>query len=151
MQVIKQVFDEIEANYCDKLLTKLIREESMYDNVIFIDFIVNDYFKNEIKNKNNILLVYEENGIIAGYIYLKAIKDEEQQGYLIDGLYVEEKYRNQKIATKLLEHSLSILSKKKISFVDINVLSKNTIAKKLYSKVGFEEYKIQMRKKINHI
>lgn len=149
--MIKQVFDEIEANYCDKLLTKLIREESIYDNVIFIDFIVNDYFKNVIKNKNNILLVYEENGIIAGYIYLKAIKDEEQQGYLIDGLYVEEKYRNQRIATKLLEYSLSILSKKKISFVDINVLSKNTIAKKLYKKVGFEEYKIHMRKKINHI
>ena len=148
--MIKQVLDEKEANYCDKLLTKLIREESLYDNVIFIDFIVNDYFKNVIKNKNNILLVYEEKGIIAGYIYLKAIKDEEQIGYLIDGLYVEEEYRNQKIATKLLEYSLSILSEKKISFVDINVLSKNTIAKKLYKKIGFEEYKIQMRKRINH-
>ena len=148
--MIKQVLNEEEANYCDKLLTKLIREESLYDNVIFIDFIVNDYFKNEIKNKNNILLVYEENGIIEGYIYLKAIKDEEQIGYLIDGLYVEEEYRNQKIATKLLEYSLSILSEKKISFIDINVLSKNTIAKKLYKKIGFEEYKIQMRKRINH-
>ena len=148
--MIKQVFDEEEANYCDKLLTKLIREESLYDNVIFIDFIVNDYFKNEIKNKNNILLIYEENGTIEGYIYLKAIKDEEQIGYLIDGLYVEEEYRNQKIATKLLEYSLSILSEKKISFIDINVLSKNTIAKKLYKKIGFEEYKIQMRKRINH-
>ena len=147
--MIKQVLNEEEANYCDKLLTKLIREESLYDNVIFIDFIVNDYFKNVIKNKNNILLVYEEKGIIEGYIYLKAIKDEEQIGYLIDGLYVEEDYRNQKIATKLLEYSLSILSEKKISFIDINVLSKNTIAKKLYKKIGFEEYKIQMRKRIN--
>lgn len=147
--MIKRVLNEEEANSCDKLLTKLIREESLYDNVIFIDFIVNDYFKNVIKNKNNILLVYEENGIIEGYIYLKAIKDEEQIGYLIDGLYVEEEYRNQKIATKLLEYSLSILSEKKISFVDINVLSKNTIAKKLYKKIGFEEYKIQMRKRIN--
>ena len=148
--MIKRVLNEEEANSCDKLLTKLIREESLYDNVIFIDFIVNDYFKNVIKNKNNILLVYEENGIIEGYIYLKAIKDEEQIGYLIDGLYVEEEYRNQKIATKLLEYSLSILSEKKISFVDINVLSKNTIAKKLYKKIGFQEYKIQMRKRINH-
>ena len=58
----------------------------MYDKVIFIDFIVNDYFKNEIRNKSNILLVYEEKGIITGYIYLKAIKDEEQIGYLIGGL-----------------------------------------------------------------
>lgn len=49
--MIKQVFDEEEANYCDKLLTKLIREEPLYDNVIFIDFIVNDYFKNVIKIK----------------------------------------------------------------------------------------------------
>ena len=49
--MIKQVFDEEEANYCDKLLTKLIREESLHDNVIFIDFIVNDYFKNVIKIK----------------------------------------------------------------------------------------------------
>lgn len=149
--MIKQVFDEIDANYCDKLLTKLIREESLYDNVIFIDFLVEDYFKNVIKNKNNILLVYVEDEIIVGYIYLKEVKDEEKRGYLVDGLYVEEKYRNRKIATKLLEYSLNILSDKKIDFVDINVLVKNKIAKYLYNKVGFEDYKIQMRKYMNHL
>ena len=62
--MIKQVFDEEEANYCDKLLTKLIRDESLYDNVIFIDFIVNDYFKNEIKNKNNILLIMKKKELL---------------------------------------------------------------------------------------
>lgn len=149
--MIKQVFDEIDANYCDKLLTKLIREESLYDNVIFTQFLVEDYFKNEIKNKNNILLVYEEDEIIVGYVYLKQVKDEEKCGYLVDGLYVEEEYRNRKIATKLLEYSLNILSDKKIDFVDINVLVKNKIAKYLYNKVGFEDYKIQMRKYMNHL
>ena len=103
--MIIRVLDEERANVCDMLLTKLIQNEKQYDNSIDEGFVVTDYFKNVIKNKNNILLCYEEDKTIKGYIYLKLINNDNRKGYLIDGLYVDAKYRNNGIATKLIENA----------------------------------------------
>ena len=100
--MVVRVFDEERANICDSLLTKLIQDERQYNSSIDKNFIVKDYFKNVIKNKDNILLCYEDEKIIKGYIYLKLITSDNMRGYLIDGLYVEEDYRNNGIATKLI-------------------------------------------------
>ena len=58
--MIIRVLDEERANACDILLTKLIQDERKYDNSINENFVVKDYFKNVIKDENNILLCYEE-------------------------------------------------------------------------------------------
>ena len=109
IQMIIRVLDEERASTCDILLTKLIQDERQYDNSIDKDFVVNNYFKNIIKNENNILLCYEEDNIIKGYIYLKPVNNDSQKGYLIDGLYVDIKYRNNGIATKLIENALNVI------------------------------------------
>ena len=147
--MIKRVLDEERANICDILLTKLIQDERQYDNSIDDKFIVKDYFKNVIKNKENILLVYEEEEIIKGYIYLKSINIDNKKGYLIDGLYVEVKYRNNSIATKLIEEALTII--KNADFIDINVMAKNKVAINLYKHFGFNEFKISLRKDIGDV
>jgi len=144
--LIIRVFDEERANICDNLLTKLIQDERQYDNSIDDSFVVKDYFKNVIKNKNNILLCYEEDTIIKGYIFFKIINTNNNNGYLIDGLYVIEEYRNNGIATKLLESGLNILNDTNVKFIDINVLSNNKSAINLYKKFGFNEFKISFRK-----
>ena len=126
--MIIRVLDEKRANICDMLLTKLIQDERKYNSFINEKFIVNDYFKNVIQNKDNILLCYEEEENILGYIYLKLIKDEDKNGYLIDGLYVERNYRNKGIASKLIDSSLSIIKDKNINFIDINVMANNKAA-----------------------
>lgn len=144
--MIIRVFDEERANICDNLLTKLIQDERQYDNSIDDSFVVKDYFKNVIKNKNNILLCYEEDTIIKGYIFFKIINTNNNNGYLIDGLYVIEEYRNNGIATKLLESGLNILNDTNVKFIDINVLSNNKSAINLYKKFGFNEFKINFRK-----
>ena len=144
--MIIRVFDEERANICDNLLTKLIQDERQYDNSIDKDFIVIDYFKNVIENKNNILLCYEEDNIIKGYIYLKQVVNDKAKSYLIDGLYVEEKYRNNGIATKLIENALTII--KDVDFIDINVMANNLDAINLYKKFGFNEFRISLRKNI---
>ena len=144
--MIIRVFDEERANICDNLLTKLIQDERQYDNSIDDSFVVKDYFKNVIKNKNNILLCYEEDTIIKGYIFFKIINTNNNNGYLIDGLYVIEEYRNNGIATKLLESGLNILNDTNVKFIDINVLSNNKSAINLYKKFGFNEFKISFRK-----
>ena len=144
--MIIRVFDEKKANICDGLLTKLIQDERQYDNLIDKNFIVKNYFKNTIKNKDNILLCYEEDNIIKGYIYLKPVINDNTKGYLIDGLYVDAKYRNNGIATKLIENALSIT--KDVDFIDINVMVHNIDAINLYKKFGFSEFKISLRKNI---
>ena len=144
--MIIRVLDEERASTCDMLLTKLIQDEIQYDNSIDKDFVVNNYFKNTIKNENNILLCYEEDNIIKGYIYLKPVNDDNQNGYLIDGLYVDIAYRNNGIATKLIDNALTII--KDVDFIDINVMSQNIDAINLYKKFGFNEFKISLRKNI---
>ena len=144
--MIIRVLDEERASTCDMLLTKLIQDERQYDNSIDKDFVVNNYFKNTIKNKNNILLCYEEDNIIKGYIYLKPVNNDNQNGYLIDGLYVDIAYRNNGIATKLIDNALTII--KDVDFIDINVMSQNIDAINLYKKFGFNELKISLRKNI---
>ena len=146
--MIIRVLDEERASTCDILLTKLIQDERQYDNSIDKDFVVNNYFKNIIKNENNILLCYEEDNIIKGYIYLKPVNNDSQKGYLIDGLYVDIKYRNNGIATKLIENALNVIKDINVAVVDINVMANNNVAINLYKHFGFNEFRIGLRKNV---
>lgn len=144
--MILRITDEVNANKCDELLTELIRDEKQYDNFINEKFIVKDYFKNIIKDKKNILLGYQINNEIVGYIFLKFLSNEDSDGYLIDGLYVDIKYRNRGIAKSLLEEGLNIIKEKHVNFIDVNVMFKNKVALKLYEMFGFEFFSFKMRK-----
>lgn len=146
--MIIRVLDEERASTCDILLTKLIQDERQYDNSIDKDFVVNNYFKNIIKNENNILLCYEEDNIIKGYIYLKPVNNDSQNCYLIDGLYVDNEYRNKGIATKLIENALNVIKETNAAVVDINVMANNSVAISLYKRFGFNEFRISLRKNI---
>ena len=146
--MIIRVLDEERASTCDILLTKLIQDEGQYDNLIDKDFVVNNYFKNIIKNENNILLCYEEDNIIKGYIYLKPVNNDSQNCYLIDGLYVDNEYRNKGIATKLIENALNVIKETNVAVVDINVMANNSVAISLYKRFGFNEFRISLRKNI---
>ena len=146
--MIRRVFDEESANICDNLLTKLILDERQYDSSIDSDFRVKEWFKNKIKDNDNILLCYEEDNIIKGYIFLKLILNDDSKEYLIDGLYVEEDFRRQGIASKLIKEALDIVKESDINFVNINVLANNLSAISLYKSFGFDEFKISMRKEI---
>lgn len=144
--MIKRIVNAEDAKVCDELLTKLINSERKYDKLISKNFKVQDYFKNVIKDKKNILLAYLVDKQIIGYIYLKYIVADDKNGYLIDGLYIEKNYRQRGYAKELLEYSLKLLHKKNLAFIDIKVLCANEIAKKLYKDFGFQEFKITMRK-----
>lgn len=144
--MIKRVITNLDAKQCDDLLTKLILDERKYDKNIDENFIVKDYFKSIIQKENHYVLAYFKDNIIVGYIYLKPIENDNKLGYLIDGLYVLEEYRNQKIAKSLILESLNILAKLDIEYIDINVMWDNEVAKNLYKYLGFDEFKIQMRK-----
>lgn len=144
--MIVRILDEEKANRCDELLKKLIHDEKQYNPLINENFIVKDYFKNVIKDEKNFLLGYEINEKIVGYTYFKFINNDEGTGYLIDGLFVEEEYRNKGIAKTLISEGFKRINKNEIDFIDINVMSKNSIAFNLYKSFGFEILGYKMRK-----
>ena len=143
--MIVRVLDEALASKCDELLTKLIADERQYDKEVEEGIVVKDYFKNVITNKNNIILCYIEDDIVKGYAYFRASYNYNEKGYIIDGLYVLDEYRNQGIATKLIKHGMDIIKQNGATFVDINALAANEIALKLYKSLGFKEFKIGLR------
>ena len=147
--MIVRVEDKHRANKCDELLTKLIVDECKYDSSLDSSFVVNDYFCNMIKNPKNILLCYEEDNTIKGYIFLKPVSDNSKV-CLIDGLYVEEEYRKKGIASKLIEEALKTI-KDNYEHVEINVIAQNEAAYKIYNKLGFKEFRITLRKDLNRM
>ena len=144
--MIKRIITTKDAKVCDGLLTKLILNESEYDKLLPKNFVVQDYFQNVIKDEKNILLGYIVDKQIIGYTFLKNIIKNENTGYLIDGLYIEETYRHKGYAKELLEYSLNLLKKENPAFIEINVLYANKIARNLYKSLGFQDLKITMRK-----
>lgn len=144
--MIKRIITIKDAKICDSLLTKLILNESEYDKLLLKNFIVQDYFQNVIKDEKNILLGYIVDKQIIGYIFLKNIIKDENAGYLIDGLFIEENHRRKGYAKELLEYSLNLLKKENPTFIEINVLYANKVARKLYKSLGFQDFKITMRK-----
>ena len=145
--MIVQVKDDILAEKCDELLTKLIEDERKYNNKINEFFIVVDYFKNVINDDNNILLCYKMDENVVGYIFFKYINNIDGVGYLIDGLFVEEAYRNKGIAKSLISEGLKRIDSINKDFIDIKVMANNKIAMKLYESFGFEIFSIKLRKK----
>ena len=122
-----------DCKTCDEFLTLLIHDEKQYDETIDENFIVKDYFVNVIKNKDNILFLYKEDNNSIGYVFAKRVDD----GYLLDGLYVLENFRNKGIARKLLNEiikEINLLGEYKIF---IKVLKENIIAYNLYKSLGF--------------
>lgn len=122
-----------DCKTCDNFLTLLIHDEKQYDETIDENFVVKDYFVNVIKNKDNILLLYKEDINSIGYVFAKRVDD----GYLLDGLYVLENFRNKGIARKLLNEiikEINLLGEYKIF---INVLKENGVAYNLYKSLGF--------------
>ena len=140
-----------EAKKCDILLSKLINDEKKYNSNINIARTI-DYYSNIYTKDDNYLFVAIEEDIV-GYIYLKIIKGsdvcEDKDTAIIDALYVEEEYRNKKIATNLIKEAIDFLKIKQIDYVTISVISNNEVAKKLYQKLGFNEYSISLKYDLN--
>ena len=118
-----------DAKKLDELLTKLILDEKTYDpNVELVN--VNNFYINFINDQAKYFEVCEDDGEIVGYIYSKLNNNTA----LIDALFVEESYRNKKIATTLIENFISFCKSNNIDEISIKVLENNVRAKHLYSK-----------------
>ena len=142
---IKQVTNVVDADRCDELLTKLIHDERQYNDTIEDNYIVTNHFNKMLDDENIIILGYYINKTIVGYILIRKMANNT---CLLDGLYVEEEYRNKGIGKSLLTEAISRIKNMNVKYVDINVMYNNVIAKHIYEKLGFVGYEIKMRKSI---
>jgi len=145
---IKELSSKKDCLLCDEMLTKLIREESKYNKNIDIKFEVDNYYYRAIDNEKNIILLgYFYQRELVGFLCIKIINDNEtkKEFALFDALYVEKEHRNMYIATKLLRRGITVVKDRDIHLIKVNVFFENKKAYYLYRKVGFEEYKVELR------
>ena len=118
MEVRKATINDIDEIY--ELLKQVHEVHSKNRNDIFKTG-ATKYDKNQIKsiinNKNTPIYVYEYENKIIGYVFViyKLIKNDrslqDRKTLYIDDLCVDEKYRNNHIATKLFEYIKDIAIK----------------------------------------
>ena len=147
--MIKIIDNVNDANKCDEMLTKLIQDEKQYDDSIDSNFEVNNFYSSTLNNEDKILFGYYLEDILIGYIYIYETYSNNNKGYFIDALYVEEEYRNKGYGRELINEAISYAEGHEGKFIDIKVLNANTIAKELYKSNGFNEFKVMLRKDIN--
>ncbi|MCR5482798.1 MAG: GNAT family N-acetyltransferase [Bacilli bacterium] len=147
--MIERIKTKELADKCDELLTKLIQDEKQYDDSIDTDLKIINYFNNFVNDDNKVLLGYLIDDVLVGYTYAFEMVSNNVKGMFIDGLYVESDYRNRGIAKELINEVILEAEKRDAKFIDIKVMSKNDIAKKLYDSLDFNEFKIVMRKEFN--
>lgn len=143
--MIKEVKNVEDANKCDELLTKLILDERKYNDLIDNNIVIKNHFSKMLDDEDAILLAYYLDKLIVGYILIRKINENL---CLLDGLYVLEEYRNQKIASSLLNEAIDRCKKLNVKYIDINVMEKNELAKRIYKKLYFTEYEVKLRKNI---
>ena len=136
-----------EGKFADSFLTKLIRDEKKYDPNINENVWIIDYYENIINKENHIILFAELDNKIIGYLYGYII---EEKGILIDktskidALYVEEKYRGNKVGDTLIKKFKDWSKEKEVKTIEIDVWAQNESARRLYSNNNFKEKKITM-------
>lgn len=146
---IERVDNIEDAKICDELLTKLIHSERQFNENIREEYVVSEWFEKVYKEKNNVIFVAKFGEKIVGYIYCKINSCENgptvEHEALIDGLYVDEMYRKQGIATALMEKVKEWAIEMDVKYLFLNVLEKNESAMKLYYKNNFENFERKLR------
>jgi len=102
------------------------------------------YFTEQLKKRNSLFLVLDDDGKLAGYSIAKITKNppvlkEKRRGEFAE-IFIDDKYRGKNWGKKLLETSLAWLKKKKIHQVVVKYDAKNGWAENLYKKAGFHPF-----------
>ena len=91
-------------------------------------------FVDEIEKESSFCYVALQNDTVVGFAVLETVLDE---GNLLD-IAVDEKYRRQGVARKLLKELFKVADEKKLSFITLEVRESSTPAISLYEAHGFE-------------
>jgi len=98
---------------------------------------VKQSLKNWIKNKDDEMLVAEENGEVVGFIFTTAHKPSGKA--TIENIFVKEEFRGKGISKKLLDECIARLKKKGINYFCSLVKENNKKAFEFFKSNNFTE------------
>lgn len=108
-------------------------------------------FKKDLKNKKVILLVAEDEKVV-GHLMGSFSKwnwsDNPPKIIILNSIGVFSKYRKEGVATKLIKKLEEYSKEKNIKFIYLGHWIKNYIAHELYKKNKFEDFRLEMVKKL---
>ena len=128
-----------DTKVLDALLTQLVQDERKYDTSIDPSFVVSNFYKHYIEDKERLILCAKVGEEIVGYLYGYLKKDEtlKEKQAVLDALFVLPTYRKQKVATHLFEEFRRWSKNEDAKTIEVSVCASNSQAKKLYQKQGF--------------
>ncbi len=110
-----------------------------------------EFISGFIEKGNGAIFIAEEDEAV-GYC-LVFIKDNipifkvKKLGYASD-LFVKKEFRGKGISSKLVEEALKWFKEKGLKHISLQTYCSNDKARSIYKKMGFFEYKVEMRKKL---
>ena len=132
-QIIKEIDMLFKENFVVPIKYRHISQIAKLEEVCFStpwsEKVIEDAYKTGTK-----FFVFEKDNIVLGYVGISAILDE---GY-ITNVAVFPEYRNQGIASALLEYLFDIANDNGLSFISLEVRESNQNAISLYQKFGFK-------------
>lgn len=134
---------------CDSMFREFLDSEGKYDENYLKRDELNSFAK-DLNGENIILIVAKENDKALGFLYgyIESKKGKKLPVANLTFLYVNNEYRNKKIATNLIDAYLEQLKAMSITIVEVKTFENNTAARKLYAKYGFEILWSNYRKNI---
>lgn len=129
-------------------ISELYREQFREMSKLIPDFIKEgdqsiEFLEKSISNNESDILVYENDGIIVGFILLQA-KVRPDFDFMLPGKFcyimdiiVTEKERNKGFGTALMNSAKDWAKDRDCSFINLDVLANNHGAIALYEKLGF--------------
>ncbi len=127
----------------DSIWNKGAKDDSVWREMLL------GFFK---RGKNFSFLVLECNGKIVGYANaeIKVASPAYAVKLLghIGSVYVQKPYRRSGLASMAVDHSMDWFKKNKVTWVTLQVDTDNPLGTKTWKKLGFEEWRLVLRKKL---
>ncbi len=147
---------EIWAGFMEELETLVVNENPAMKECEEKDSKMTDsyreFMKSKIESTDGKVFVARKNDKIVGYTMV-FIKDEipifrnKKTGFVSD-LFVKKEFRNKGIGAMLVEKAFEWFRQKGMKFVSLPVYADNAPARSFYRKLGFFDYKVEMRKSL---
>ena len=140
--VRKAIRDDIPA------ISELYREQFREMSKLIPDFIKEGdqsivFLENTVENDNSDILIYDCNGETVGFILLQS-KARPDFDFMLPGKYcyimdviVTENFRGKGYGTALMNSAKEWAKEKECSFINLDVLTNNPDAIRLYKTLGF--------------
>lgn len=135
-----------DVSKANEFLTRLIQDEKKYNSNINEKCVVKSFYEKNLNNQNCCILFAKNDEEIVGYLYGFFRDDSANINKIskLDAMFVDENYRGQKIADKLIEEFKRWSMRKDCKHIELNVCNSNIVAFNLYKKHGFKEVKTIM-------